>query len=130
MHKIPANFNYVWFCFIFSIVKPNMRKKIASNIFAFYFLILLGKPNMPEWTMQLIYLTKVSAHSWAVWSFTWSKLCLCRFSLSSGDIFKAWAIEEATSVIFQGFTKIAPAPKDWAAPANYKYPKRDEELNK
>ena len=27
-------------------------------------------------------------------------------------------IAAARSVMFQGFTKIAPAPKDWAAPAN------------
>ena len=75
-----------------------------------------------------IYLTKVSAHSWAVWFVTCSKLSWCRFSLSSADIFRAWSIEAATSVIFQGFTRIAPAPRDCAAPANYKNAKKNDNM--
>jgi hypothetical protein len=63
-------------------------------------------------TLEHVYLTKVSAHSWAVWVVTCAKLCLCRFSLSSEDIFNAWPIELATSVMFHGFTRIAPAPND------------------
>ncbi|KAF5800188.1 hypothetical protein HanXRQr2_Chr07g0313181 [Helianthus annuus] len=50
---------------------------------------------------------------------TCMKLWLCRFSLSSEGISRAYRIEEATSVIFHGFTKIAPAPRDCAAPTNY-----------
>lgn len=70
------------------------------------------------WSLKK-YLTKVSAHCWAVWVVTCLKLCKCRFSLSSAGMFRAWDIEAATSVIFHGLTRIAPAPKDCAAPANY-----------
>jgi len=65
------------------------------------------------------YLTKVAAHSCDVCVVTCMKLCWCIFSLSSAGIFKAWLIEAATSAIFHGFTKRAPAPRDWAAPANW-----------
>ncbi len=64
------------------------------------------------------HLTKVAAHSWDVWVVTCLKLCWCLFSLSSAGISNAYLMEEATSVMFHGFTKIAPAPRDCAAPAN------------
>lgn len=67
------------------------------------------------------YLTKVSAHSWAVWVVTCKKLWSWRFSLSSALISKASPIDAATSVMFHGLTRIAPAPRDCAAPANYRY---------
>lgn len=81
-----------------------------------------------EWQIKLSdsYLTKVCAHSWAVCVVTCAKLCLCLFSLSSGFMVNAMKIELATSVIFHGFTRRAPAPRDCAAPANWNREKREK----
>lgn len=39
-------------------------------------------------------------------------------------------MEAATSVMFQGFTRIAPAPKDCAAPANYNKADKCQKLSR
>ncbi len=66
------------------------------------------------------HLTKVSAQAWAVWLVTWLKLWLCRSFLSISCMVRASRMAMDISLIFQGFTSIAPAPKDWAAPENCK----------